>query len=271
MDVPAPPEGDNPYAAPATSTVASEEFLPIPVPAGFWPKFVLAIRLYFVSFVPLASLILTFWLPANLFITSATFGNPADENGMLSFRLNSMAESVIGPPVAAAVIALIAARLEGRRVGYRSALGVGLRSWWPVFAADFVAGLFILLGLVALIVPGLILMVRYSLMNQAVVLERAGVSESRSRSTELVKGRGWQIVMAWLLSCLVYVGVTTLNIAFLTIAPDDWDGQISSVVFSCLQDVGGLFLTVWLTLYFWEARSTPKPSPDPEFRMSPVA
>ena len=77
----------------------------------------------------------------------------------------------------------------------------------PLLGASILLGLGVAFGLLLLIVPGLILLTRWSLVPAAVVLERRGVFESFGRSNELVRGSGWSvfgvIVITWILSAVV--------------------------------------------------------------------
>jgi hypothetical protein len=59
--------------------------------------------------------------------------------------------------------------------------------------ASLLAGLGILGGLILLIVPGIILAVRWSLVAPSVVLEHRGVKESLGRSNGLVRGDAWTV------------------------------------------------------------------------------
>ena len=72
-----------------------------------------------------------------------------------------------------------------------------------LFAARLVAGIFIAIGLIALIIPGVVLALRYSLLGAVVIVEGKGPSESRVRSTELTAGRRSQILGAMILFAIL--------------------------------------------------------------------
>ena len=59
--------------------------------------------------------------------------------------------------------------------------------------AGLLAGLGILVGLILLIVPGLYLLTRWSLIVPVIVLEKRSAGESFGRSHELVRGNGWSV------------------------------------------------------------------------------
>jgi hypothetical protein len=62
----------------------------------------------------------------------------------------------------------------------------------------------VIVGALLLIIPGLIVLARWSLLAPLVVLERAGVREASTRSTALVEGRTGIV-----LACVVSVFVLT--------------------------------------------------------------
>ena len=69
--------------------------------------------------------------------------------------------------------------------------------------AGLLAGLAIAVGFVALILPGLFLLTIWSLIAPAIVVEGKGVSESFSRSRELVRGHGWTVFGIVLVTALL--------------------------------------------------------------------
>jgi len=73
-------------------------------------------------------------------------------------------------------------------------------------AIGFLAGL----GFIALIVPGILLMIRWSLAVPAKVLENKSVGEAMSRSSELTHGNRGRIFVIWLLFAVLSVGVNML-------------------------------------------------------------
>jgi hypothetical protein len=76
-------------------------------------------------------------------------------------------------------------------------LGELYRSVAPVLAAligtSILAGIFVLLGFIALIVPGLILMTHFALVAAIVVVERLSGMNAIKRSWALVKGNAWTV------------------------------------------------------------------------------
>lgn len=109
-----------------------------------------------------------------------------------------------------------------------------------------------MLGFIALIVPGIVLLVRYAVLDSAVVLEGANSAVSRRRSAELTSGKRWQIFAAALLfffaflmmSILVYVPVGFFPAA---------DTMVVNVLLDCCLDVAYSVIQIVMFLYYWEA------------------
>jgi hypothetical protein len=73
--------------------------------------------------------------------------------------------------------------------------------------AGILAGIAIAIGFVLVIVPGLILLTIWAVISPSIVVEDKGVFESFGRSRELVRGHGWQVFGAIVLTFLIIVVV----------------------------------------------------------------
>jgi hypothetical protein len=86
--------------------------------------------------------------------------------------------------------------------------------FWPLAAISVLFGIGVGIGFVFLIVPGLILLVIWSVVAPVTVLERPGVFAAFGRSRQLVHGNGWNvfgvIVVVFLSVLVVSVGVGLL-------------------------------------------------------------
>jgi lipid-A-disaccharide synthase-like uncharacterized protein len=82
--------------------------------------------------------------------------------------------------------------------------------FWPLVTVSILTGIGVGIGLILLIIPGLILIVIWSVVAPVVVLERPGVFESFGRSRDLVRGNGWNVFAVIL---LVFVAVAVVSVA----------------------------------------------------------
>jgi len=243
---------ENYYAAPNEGPA-----LPTPreLPGSFAAKFALALELYFGNFPVIAAVILTVWLPVNLFtkVLLSGGGRSADP---LNVQFNNLTEVIFGPIVAGAIIWIIRQRAAGNPARYGEAMRAGLRSWGAIFAARFVAGLFIVVGLIALIIPGIRFMVHYALVDQVAAVENPGYSRSRSRSAELVKGQFWQVLLVvaltFSLGLLIAVAVDvleSLDASGLLRTP------VGNLTVACVINLVSEIPTCLMTVYYLEAVS----------------
>lgn len=93
----------------------------------------------------------------------------------------------------ASIIHGAVADINGERADIVSCLKTGFRSIIAVFIVFIVTLLAVVLGLIALIVPGLMLLTAWLVAIPAAVIERADLKESIARSIELTRGYRWQI------------------------------------------------------------------------------
>jgi Membrane domain of glycerophosphoryl diester phosphodiesterase len=78
-----------------------------------------------------------------------------------------------------------------------------------LLAVALLTGLGVGLGLLLLVVPGVVLAVRWSLAVPIVMLEHASARAAMRRSRELVRGHGWRV-----LRVLVYAGIISGAVSF---------------------------------------------------------
>ena len=84
---------------------------------------------------------------------------------------------------------------------------------WPLVWVGFVASIAQGIGLLLLIVPGLFLLVIWSVMQPVIVVE--GLSfDALARSRELVRGNGWNVFGLMVVVVLITLGVVALGAAF---------------------------------------------------------
>jgi hypothetical protein len=81
---------------------------------------------------------------------------------------------------------------------------------WRLLGLGILVGLIVGLGWCFCLIPGIILGVYLSISSPALVLERATVTESMSRSSRLVSGAFWRTLGALILMVIIY---TVINVA----------------------------------------------------------
>lgn len=152
------------------------------------------------------------------------------------------------------VVELVQDIQDGRR---DHSIGQLLRSvdqvFWPLVGVSILLALGVGIGFVLLIIPGLVLLVMWSVVAPVTVLERPGVFAAFARSRELVRGNGWNvfgvIVLVFVIVFLVSIaaGIATSGLGSVGRALVQW------AVNSAIAPIAALSASV---LYF-ELRGTP--------------
>ncbi len=252
---------DNPYAASADFdgyTVDDSPRMP-----GVVEILGNAFQILTSRFALFSMIILTVWLPGNLFINYLIYHSDASDGLMV--RAPMMIEGIFGPIYIGALVFAVAQHLRGNTPTYSDAIGRGFAVWGQLFAARFVAGLLVTLGLILLIIPGVILAVRYALLESAVVLENEGTNGSRQRSIELTAGIRWQIFGTAMIFYLVFA-----VISFSVYLPLELAGELNNMwtatAVDCFIDITNGIIQIAMVLYFWHAvrAREDEPAIDPE-------
>jgi hypothetical protein len=97
--------------------------------------------------------------------------------------------------------------LDGRRVGFADLFRTGFRKMGWVFLVSFAVGLWVMLGTLLLVVPGIVWYCGlYTAVPAVVVEEDLGVSGALSRSRELTKGNRYEIFAVALVTVVATIG-----------------------------------------------------------------
>ena len=211
-------------------------------------KFSEAFRLLRQNLRLFAAIILTVWLPRNILVHYVAYNLEGTSDTLSPMWI----EGIFGPISDGALVYSLFQIKSGRTVTYREAIAIGFKNWVSLFAARFVAGFLMVLGLIALVVPGVILAVRYSLLDAAVIIEGKGTSASRARSVELTVGRRWQIFWA---AVLFFVSFILLQFAIYL--PLGFVASLNTmpveVVLDCILGIAYAIIQIVIFLFYWEA------------------
>jgi hypothetical protein len=159
---------------------------------------------------------------------------------------------VVAPLITAICVYALRSVAAGGTPRAREAIVKGFESFSPIFFAVLLAALGILLGAVALILPGIYLFVRWYFVPQAVVLEGAHGGGALRASGRLVEGSWWRTLgLIVLVNVLALLAAVVLGAPF-TAAADSTDRAIWSLIGQIVasavaQPFGALYSTL---LYF---------------------
>lgn len=117
---------------------------------------------------------------------------------------------IIGAIVQGAMTRATVAEGENQRASFAECIAAGARVFLPLIGVGLIFGFAISLGFVLLIVPGIIIMLMWSVAAPAVVVERDGVFRALRRSQELTKGFRWKIFGLFLILLVIYALLFTV-------------------------------------------------------------
>lgn len=145
---------------------------------------------------------------------------------------------------------------RGERPHAGRALQAGLDDFAPLLLAVLMAALGIALGLLALILPGIYLLVRWYFVSQAVVVERLRGVDALRRSAELVQDAWWRTFAIVVLVNVAAAIPGVLILAPLDAAADAADRQLVSLAGSIAAEILTMpFVALVSTLLFYDLRA----------------
>jgi hypothetical protein len=205
---------------------------------------------------------LTVWLPGHLVINYLDFfatSKGAADAAARSFRVAILVEGVFGPLVVAATLAALLTIKQGQPARYLAAMRWAIILWPRLFPARLVVSVAVLAGLVALVVPGAILLVRFAFVDALVALDGVPLGQALRISNTLTAGRRRGIFWTggFLFAAVFSTAVAVSALAGLA------EHFVVQVLADCLIAVTQTVFTIAMFLFYWEARQAPVPSPAP--------
>jgi hypothetical protein len=116
-----------------------------------------------------------------------------------------MVSIVLSAIVQGALTRATVAENEGNRASFGDCIAAGLRVLLPLIGVGLIFGFAMTIGFILLVVPGILVMVIWSVAAPALVVERDGILQSLSRSAELTKGSRWKIFGLFLVLLVIYL------------------------------------------------------------------
>jgi len=128
---------------------------------------------------------------------------------------------------------------------------------FSIWALSIIVGLIVFLGFIALIVPGIILAIMYSLALPVLLIENKGVTESMGRSRQLVSHR-WGKTLGTFLALAIIVIIASLIVNAVTAPLGNILGPVANGILSAFYQP---LFPILLTVYYYSnlARTAPPP------------
>jgi hypothetical protein len=110
----------------------------------------------------------------------------------------------------AAIVRGAVASLNGQRASLPTCLSAGLRVFFPILGIVVLETLGFALGLLLLIIPGIMLILRWYVAVPVRVMEGPGVLKSMGRSADLTRGHRWAVLGVLVVFGLISIGFSVL-------------------------------------------------------------
>ena len=193
------------------------------------------------------------WFPVDVVLEIVTRDQGGDwmEELRIYNRLAQVANAFIGTLVSAVFLAALVDMGLTRRVVAGRVLREGLSLWGHLIGLFFLIGLRFLFGLVLLIIPGIYLLIRYSLAAPTAAFEGISGTRALRASAEYMKGKYLRVALGVSAAALIYA---PFGLAPIFLAPPA-AGALLSAVTTIPINVLGSFLTIGLALIYIDARS----------------
>lgn len=121
--------------------------------------------------------------------------------------------------------------------------------YWPVMGGNIIGGIMIIVGVLALIIPGIYLAVVLSLLFIVIIFEEQGVGKSISRVFEVIKGNWWTAFGAYIvMGIMFFLSALLLQVIVESIFSIFGYGRFISASSSVVSDLIFLLISSVMTL-----------------------
>lgn len=150
--------------------------------------------------------------------------------------------------------------LEKGQANLQTSFNYTLTKLLSLLAVSIITGILIIVGLIAFIIPGIILAIMFSLVVPTIMIENKGALESLSRSRLLVSHR-WLKTFGLLLLLYIIIGIVSALVSVISTPFGIASALVSSILAAFIQPI----LPIGLTLYYYSmnARATAQGQPLP--------
>ncbi len=162
--------------------------------------------------------------------------------GIASWIVNTIANGI--------VVKYSSDLLEKGNAKLRESLDLTLSRLVPLLGAGIGTGILIIVGLIALLVPGIILMIMFSLTVPVIMIERLGALDSLGRSRKLVRNRWGKTFVVLLL-----IGVVFLFVGWIIETVSSPFGFVSPIVTTVLTALIQSFQPIATTFLYYSMRA----------------
>lgn len=193
---------------------------------------------------------------------------PAFFEALVPLTASIFVITVVFFPIAqGGAIKLASEQVENRQVDLGASVRFAVSKLIWIWGLSIVVGIIVVLGFIALVIPGIILTIMFVLAFPVLIVENKGISASMGRSRELV-GHRWLKTFATLFILGIIVAVASEVVSVISTPFGSASPVVSGVLSAFYQPLFPILLTVYY--YSNVARVTPRPSPVQSMQPSPI-
>jgi hypothetical protein len=199
------------------------------------------------------------FLPTDIIIAFATSGMDTMEALRMSSRIQQISSLIFGTFAAAMMIWTIKEMANGRKPTFGESLRGGKQNWGAISITAFQVGWRVGLATLLLIVPGIVLAVRYSLAMPVTVFEDIHGKPAITRSKELGAGIQWPLFLSFFFSVFIYLPIVFALLFLLGhLAEKAGLGTWAEVVSSIPVNLAFAFMTIGTVFLYLEFKHPEK-------------
>ena len=167
-------------------------------------------RFFRMHFIPLSAIILPVVLPADILILA--YQNMIDSNEIgLSYVVPAVIKLAINPLYSVGVVLYIAYVVKGRVIDTKTAWMLGIQYWVPYFILSVLIGIVTMAGLMMLIIPGIVFLVRFSFAEFDLLLNNAKPADAMKNSWIMTRDYMLEIFLGFaVITVVLFVPYYTL-------------------------------------------------------------
>jgi hypothetical protein len=145
--------------------------------------------------------------------------------------------------------------IENNKTSLEGAVRFTARKLLSLLAAGILLGIIIVVGLIALVIPGIILALMFSLTISAIMIENVGTIDGMSRSRALVSHR-WLKTFAVLLIVGIILAIVSFIAGLIASPLGDYSWILSNIISAFIAPI----LPVALAVHYYSMRAKEQPA-----------
>ncbi len=142
--------------------------------------------------------------------------------------------------------------LNKREISISGAIVSVFKKFIPIFIATIIYAIVVIIGLVALIIPGIFLSVALFFYGHAILLNNKGIITSFKESRHIIKGNWWQVFALYLIIIIasILLGFLFGFLAFVFFLFPYLANIINIIYMIVIYFISGMMMVVYTIVYF---------------------